>query len=52
MVSMMFAQISEEPRIQDVYDELFDEDGSEIYIKPARLYFRPTPSRSPVRLAT
>ena len=41
MVSMMFAQISEEPRIQDVYDELFDEDGSEIYIKPARLYFPP-----------
>jgi hypothetical protein len=39
MVSMMFAQISEEPGIQDVYDDLFQEDGSEIYIKPAHLYF-------------
>lgn len=39
MVSMMFAQISEEPDIQDVYDDLFQEDGSEIYVKPAWLYF-------------
>lgn len=39
MVSMMFAQISEEPDIQDVYDDLFQEDGSEIYVKPASLYF-------------
>lgn len=41
MVSMMFAQISEEPDIQDVYDDLFQEDGSEIYVKPASLYFEP-----------
>ncbi len=39
MVSMMFAQISEEPDIQDVYDDLFQEDGSEIYVKSAKLYF-------------
>ncbi len=39
MVSMLFAQISEEPDIQTVYDDLFEEDGSEIYVKPARLYF-------------
>lgn len=39
MVSMMFAQVSEEPDIQDVYDDLFQEDGSEIYVKPAWLYF-------------
>lgn len=42
MVSMMFAQISEEPAIQDVYDDLFQEDGSEIYVKPASLYFPAT----------
>ncbi len=43
MVSMMFAQISEEPDIQDVYDDLFQEDGSEIYVKPAWLYFNELP---------
>jgi hypothetical protein len=43
MVSMMFAQISEEPDIQDVYDDLFQEDGSEIYVKPAWLYFDELP---------
>ncbi len=43
MVSMMFAQISEEPDIQDVYDDLFQEDGSEIYVKPAWLYFNDLP---------
>ncbi len=43
MVSMMFAQISEEPDIQDVYDDLFQEDGSEIYVKPAWLYFEELP---------
>lgn len=39
MVSMIFAQISEEPDIQKVYDNLFAEEGSEIYVKPANLYF-------------
>ncbi|MCP4917730.1 MAG: hypothetical protein GY913_12465 [Proteobacteria bacterium] len=43
MVSMMFAQISCEPDIQDVYDDLFQEDGSEIYVKPAWLYFDELP---------
>ena len=43
MVSMMFAQISAEPDIQDVYDDLFQEDGSEIYVKPAWLYFDELP---------
>jgi len=36
---MIFAQISEEPDIQTVYDNLFAEEGSEIYVKPAWLYF-------------
>ncbi|MED5372101.1 MAG: hypothetical protein VX899_13870 [Myxococcota bacterium] len=43
MVSMVFAQISSEPDIQRVYDDLFQEDGSEIYVKPAWLYFDQLP---------
>ncbi|MEL6546671.1 MAG: hypothetical protein AAFQ82_18745 [Myxococcota bacterium] len=39
MISMIFAQLSEEPAMKRVYDDLFAEDGSEIYVKPARLYF-------------
>jgi hypothetical protein len=43
MVSMVFAQISEEPGIEQVYDNLFQEEGSEIYVKPAELYFAELP---------
>ena len=43
LVSMLFAQISEEPDIQLVYDDLFQEDGSEIYVKPVELYFDSLP---------
>ena len=43
MVSMIFAQMSEEPDIKKVYDDLFQEDGSEIYVKPAELYFDSLP---------
>ena len=43
MVSMMFAQMSEEPDIKLVYDDLFEEDGSEIYVKPIELYFDTLP---------
>ena len=43
MVSMIFAQISEEPDIQRVYENLFSEEGSEIYVKPASLYFDTLP---------
>ncbi|MCA9522644.1 MAG: hypothetical protein KC609_16820, partial [Myxococcales bacterium] len=39
LVSMIFAQISEEHDMKRVYDDLFSEDGSEIYLKPASLYF-------------
>ncbi len=38
-ISMVLAQISEDSDIRHVYDDLFDEDGSEIYVKPANLYF-------------
>jgi hypothetical protein len=43
-ISMMLAQISEEADIKRVYDSLFEEDGSEIYLKPASLYFEKCPA--------
>ena len=39
LVSMIMAQISESADIEKVYDDIFQEDGSEIYLKPASLYF-------------
>lgn len=42
-VSMLLAQISEEPDIRRVYDDLFSEDGSEIYLKRAGLYLDELP---------
>ncbi len=38
-VSQIMAQVSEEPMALDVYDDLFQAEGSELYIKPASLYF-------------
>ena len=38
-VSHIMAQVSEEPLALDVYDDLFQAEGSEIYIKPASYYF-------------
>jgi hypothetical protein len=43
MVSMLFAQMSEAPEIESVYENLFREEGSEIYVKPAWLYFGSLP---------
>ncbi|MEM7600662.1 MAG: hypothetical protein AAF357_04515, partial [Verrucomicrobiota bacterium] len=37
-VSMLLAQMSESVDIKQVYDQLFSEDGSEIYLKPISLY--------------
>ena len=42
-ISMLLAQISEEADIKGVYDDLFEEDGSEIYLKPMTLYFQEIP---------
>lgn len=39
LVSMILAQLSESSKIKDVYDDIFEEDGSEIYLKPTTLYF-------------
>ena len=43
LISMILAQISEEQDIKLVYDDLFQEAGLEIYIKPASLYFTSFP---------
>lgn len=45
LVSMVFAQLSQEPRMKQVYDDLFQEAGSEIYVKPAWLYFDQFPAQ-------
>ncbi len=44
LVSMLLAQVSEEADIKRVYDDLFSEEGSEIYLKPASLYFDAFPA--------
>ncbi len=43
-VSMLLAQISEDADIIKVYDHLFQEEGSEIYLKPAALYLDSFPA--------
>ncbi len=44
LISMIMAQIAESRDIEKVYDDLFSEDGSEIYLKPATLYFETFPA--------
>ncbi|PLW92771.1 MAG: hypothetical protein C0592_08925 [Marinilabiliales bacterium] len=43
LITMILAQLSEEPKIKKLYDDIFQEDGSEIYVKPATLYFKEFP---------
>lgn len=38
MITKILAQLSEQPRLQEVYSDLFSADGSEIYVKPTHLY--------------
>ena len=38
LVSLAMSQLAENPGLQDVLDDLFDEQGSEIYLKPAGDY--------------
>lgn len=42
-VSKIFAQVAQEPDVKRVYDELFREEGSEIYLKPVELFFAQLP---------
>ncbi len=39
LITMMLAQMSEQPRMKKLYDDIFQSEGSEIYVKPAKLYF-------------
>ncbi|GAA3629231.1 CASTOR/POLLUX-related putative ion channel [Flavivirga jejuensis] len=39
LITMILAQLSEETLMKNFYDDIFSEDGSEIYVKPATLYF-------------
>lgn len=41
MVSLFMAQISENPRLMEVFEELIRPDGYETYLKPAHLYVKP-----------
>ncbi|MBX7243007.1 MAG: hypothetical protein K1X92_14790 [Bacteroidia bacterium] len=47
LITKILAQLSEQPRMKWVYDELFKAEGSEIYIKPADLYFTSLPATVP-----
>lgn len=41
LVSLMLSQIAENPHLVHVFDELFDPEGHELYLKPATDYVRP-----------
>jgi voltage-gated potassium channel Kch len=38
LVSLMMSQLAENPDLRPIFDDMFDEDGSEIYLKPAADY--------------
>jgi ion channel POLLUX/CASTOR len=46
-VSKIYAQVSENQAVLEVYEELFCEEGSEVYLKPARLFLGGLPRRVP-----
>ncbi len=41
VISLLFAQISQNRHLADVFTQLFSPEGSEIYLKAASLYVRP-----------
>jgi hypothetical protein len=42
LVSLLMTQISENAHLESVFADLFDPEGSEIYIRPASDYIQPT----------
>ena len=38
VISLMVAQLSENPWLSGVFEDLFDADGSEVYMRPAEHY--------------
>jgi len=45
LITMILAQLSEAPLIKLFYEDIFSEEGSEIYVKPTILYFDSFPQR-------
>jgi hypothetical protein len=43
MISKIMAQVSENPDLKILYDQMFSEEGSEIYLKPVNYYFKTLP---------
>ena len=41
LISLLLTQISENKELNAVFTDLFDSDGTEIYLKPASDYVRP-----------
>lgn len=41
LVSLMLSQLSENRNLKQVFDDLFEAEGSEIYLKPASDYIKP-----------
>jgi ion channel POLLUX/CASTOR len=41
LISLVMAQISENKALNAVFDDLFDAEGAEIYLKPAEAYVQP-----------
>jgi K+/H+ antiporter YhaU regulatory subunit KhtT len=42
-VSKIYAQVSEEPSVLEIYDDLFSEEGSEVYLKPVSMFLATIP---------
>lgn len=40
LISLMLSQLSENAQLKAVFDDLFDSDGSEIYVKPVTNYIK------------
>lgn len=43
LITMILTQLSEQPQIYQLYDDIFQEEGSEIYVKSAKIYFPELP---------
>jgi voltage-gated potassium channel Kch len=41
LISLMLAQISENEQLEDVFNDMFDASGSEVYLRPVEDYVRP-----------
>jgi voltage-gated potassium channel Kch len=41
LISLMLAQISENEQLEDVFNDMFDASGSEVYLRPVEEYLQP-----------